>query len=170
MLRFLLLQRDSPENIALGVALGVFIALTPTLGIQVGVTLLAAWALGANRLAALVPLAATNPLTAGPIYGFECWIGAWLLPNAKTEDMLARWQRLKGLIADRGFHAYIDHWRDLARVGWDLWLAMWIGSLIIGGVLAAASYWVALLAGRRDRRRRAERAERRRVETVLPLA
>ncbi len=161
-LRYLFLQRDAPESIALGVALGVFIAFTPTLGVQVVLALLAASALRANRLAALPPLAITNALTAGPIYGLECWLGAALLPNTHTGEMLDRWGLLREAIASRGFHGYLEHWRDLARLGWDLWLAMWIGSLIVGGVLATGSYYVALATVRAHRRRRAARLARQR--------
>ncbi len=156
-LRYLLLQRDTPDSIALGVALGTFVAMTPTLGVQIILALAAAWLLQANRLAVLPPLAITNAFTAGPIYGFECWLGSQLMPHTRSAEMLERWAHLRELIARRDFHAYLDHWRDLARIGWDLWLAMWIGSLIIGGAMAVAAYWATLGIVRAHRRRRAER-------------
>lgn len=164
--RYLLLQRDTPESIALGVALGTFIALTPTLGVQLILALTLAWLLDANRLAALPPLAITNALTAGPIYGFECWIGAQLMPHARSEELLHRWHQLRELIARREFHAYLDHWRDLARTGWDLWLAMWIGSVVVGSIMALAAYWLTLGVVRSHRRRRTGR-RRRTIATVV---
>ncbi|MCX7819665.1 MAG: DUF2062 domain-containing protein [Kiritimatiellae bacterium] len=165
-LRYLLLQRDTPESIALGVALGTFIAMTPTLGVQIILALAAASLLNANRLAALPPLAITNALTAGPIYGLECWIGAQFLPRTCAADLLERWALLRDLIARRDFHAYLDHWRDVAKIGWDLWLAMWIGSLLVGGVMAIAAYWLTLAIVRAHRRRRAIRLRGSTAETA----
>jgi len=165
IVRYLILQRDTPESIALGVAIGTFIAMTPTLGVQIILALAAAWFFKANRLAALPPLAITNAVTAGPIDGLECWIGTQWMPRARAEEMLNRWAHLRDLVARREFHAYLDHWRDLARIGWDLWIAMWAGSLILGGALALAAYWSTLAVVRIHRQRR---AARRRAATSLP--
>ncbi len=153
--RLVFLQRGTPENIALGVAIGMFIAFTPTLGVQIMLALVTASILKANRLAALSPLIITNALTAGPIYGAECWIGARFVPESVCSDLLARWRLLYAAVAQRNFHEYVDHERDLARLGWDLWLAMWIRGLLVGGVAAIASYWAALGIVRAHRHRRA---------------
>lgn len=161
MIRLATLQRGSPESIAWGVAIGIFIAFTPTIGIQViAVLLITAW-IPVNKLAAIVPLFLTNALTAGPIYGLQCWIGAQFLPGARSGEMLTRWHRLRDILSEYGFLAFHENWKDLARVGWDLWLAMWIGAIILGGSLSALSYPATLRVVRAFRERRAHRLRRR---------
>ena len=156
-LKLILLQRDSPQSIARGVALGVWIAFTPTLGLQVVLTLALAGLFRANRLAALPPLLITNALTAGPIYGFECALGARLTPGIREATIHARWQQLHNLASQRGFFAYLEHWKELARLGWDLWLAMWVGGLIVGTLAALIAYPLSLAAAQRIRERRTAR-------------
>lgn len=159
--RLALMQRGSPESIAWGVAIGMFIAFTPTLGFQVIMALLIASLVRANRLATLPPLFLTNAVTAGPVYSFECLIGAQFLPDARSGEMVARWERLRAMIAEHGFFSFHDHWREFARVGWDLWLAMWIGGILVGGALAAAGYFATLAIVRRHREIRARRLQER---------
>lgn len=158
--RLMVVQRGSPESIAWGVAIGVFIAFTPTLGIQIILGLLVAWIVRVNRIATIVPLFLTNVLTAGPVYGFECWLGAQFLPDAKSGEMVARWERLSAALSGLGVFSAHDlhaHWREIARVGWDLWLAMWIGGILVGCFLAVPSYFATLAVVRRYRERRARR-------------
>src|SRR6056297_1739014 len=78
LLRFIRL-RGSPEEIAKGFALGIFIGMTPTFGIQMPLAFFFAWILRENKLAALVGVWITNPLTAPFIYASEYEIGRLLL-------------------------------------------------------------------------------------------
>jgi len=157
MIRLATLQRGSPESVAWGVAIGTFVAFTPTIGFQViAVLLITAW-IPVNKLAALVPLFLTNALTAGPIYGLQCWLGAQVMPGARSSEMLARWHNLRDVLSEYGFLAFHEYWQDIARVGWDLWLAMWIGAILIGGAAALLSYPVTVRVVRAFRNRRSHR-------------
>ena len=61
---------DSPHRIALGVGLGVFIAFTPTFGLQILLYLAIASAIGANKISGIGPLFINNPFTLLPlVYG-----------------------------------------------------------------------------------------------------
>lgn len=158
--RLMVVQRGSPESIAWGVALGTFIAFTPTLGVQVILALLVAWMVRVNRVATVVPLFLTNVLTFVPVYGFELLLGAQFLPDAKSDEMVARWEQFAAKLSNLSvfsFHDLHAHWREIARVGWDLWLAMWIGGILVGSVLAVLSYFATLAVVRRYRERRARR-------------
>ncbi len=59
---------DTPHRIALGVAVGIFVAWTPTFGLQMILTVLLATLLRGNKLVGLPFVWISNPVTAWPIY------------------------------------------------------------------------------------------------------
>ena len=61
-------SNDSPRQIAAGVALGVFIAFTPTVGVQTILALIVATWLRVSRIPAAIMVYITNPVTILPIY------------------------------------------------------------------------------------------------------
>jgi uncharacterized protein (DUF2062 family) len=76
LVRPILFVQDTPRSKAGGVALGVFIAFTPTVGIQMPIAFAAATIFGVNPPLAVAMAWITNPLTVPPIYYFEYRIGA----------------------------------------------------------------------------------------------
>lgn len=78
-LRAMLMLDDSSHRIALGAAIGMFIAMTPTVGIQMLLVLLLAVATRRwfrfNKVAALLMVYVSNPLTVVPIYWFSYKVG-----------------------------------------------------------------------------------------------
>ncbi|MGC2062730.1 MAG: DUF2062 domain-containing protein [Thermodesulfovibrionales bacterium] len=70
---------ESPRRIASAFALGVFIGMSPLLGIHTVLGIAFAWVLKLNRLVTLVGVYVTNPWTIVPIYTFGTWLGARLL-------------------------------------------------------------------------------------------
>ena len=83
LVRFVRL-RGLPEEIAKGVALGIFIGMTPTFGFQMAIALLFAYLLRENRLAAILGVWVTNPVTAPVIYAVEYEMGRLLLGMPRT--------------------------------------------------------------------------------------
>lgn len=71
--------QSEPDAIGRGMALGLFIGFTPTLGVQALLAVLFAFLLRQNKIAAFVGVWITNPLTAPLIYGLEYKIGRLLL-------------------------------------------------------------------------------------------
>lgn len=71
--------RESPGRIAGAFALGVFIGMSPLLGIHTVLGIAFAWILKLNRLVTLVGVYVTNPWTIVPIYTFGTWLGARML-------------------------------------------------------------------------------------------
>jgi uncharacterized protein (DUF2062 family) len=67
------------DAVARGLALGVFIGLTPTFGLQLFIAFALACVLRQNKLATFVGVWVTNPLTAPLIYSIEYEIGRLLL-------------------------------------------------------------------------------------------
>jgi uncharacterized protein (DUF2062 family) len=71
LLRTILSLDDTPHQIALGAAIGMFIAMTPTIGIQMALVMLVALLTRPffhfNRVAALVMVYLSNPITMVPL-------------------------------------------------------------------------------------------------------
>ncbi len=81
LLRFLRLQ-GAPDEIAKGVAIGIFIGMTPTFGLQMLIAVFVAIVLRENKIAAALGVWITNPVTAAPIYALEYESGRRLLQMA----------------------------------------------------------------------------------------
>ena len=138
--RWLLGLKGSPESIALGFAVGVFIALTPTVGAQTLLVIGAALFIRMNLPAAYVSIWISNPLTTLPIYLFNYWVGAKILRMPPGPG----WRVIKETVAQVG--AAQGFWPTIraALVAiWDLGIdvaaPLWLGSLVVataGGVLA----------------------------------
>ncbi len=85
--------KDTPHRIAMAFAIGVFMGISPLLGIHTLSAFFIAWFLGLNRFVAVVGVYITNPWTIIPIYSFSLWIGARLvgmrriLPQIEWESM-----------------------------------------------------------------------------------
>jgi len=118
--------RGLPEEIAKGVALGIFIGMTPTMGLQMPIALVFAYLLKENRLAAVLGVWVTNPATAPFIYGFEYQLGRNLLGM----DYVAFPSELT--------------WESVSKVGYDLLLPLWVGGILCGIVCGAIAYRVTL--------------------------
>lgn len=125
LVRFVRL-RGTPDEIAKGTALGIFIGMTPTFGFQMLIAIFFAWILKENRLAAALGVWVTNPLTAPFIYALEYESGRFLLgmPRIAFPDELS----------------YVA----MTAVGWDLLLPLMFGSLIYAVVSGALTYAIAL--------------------------
>lgn len=125
LVRFVRL-RGLPEEIAKGMALGIFIGMTPTFGFQMGIALVFAYLLKENRLAAILGVWVTNPLTAPLIYAVEYEMGRILLglPRAR-------------LPVELSFEAY-------AKLGWNIIAPLWVGGVISGVILGSLAYFLTL--------------------------
>jgi len=136
VLRFIrraLRSHASPREIAGGLALGLIINFTPTLGFQIPLAISLSALFRVNSLAALAGIQITNPLTAPCVYAMTYRVGKWLLGQ---RDRAFEWRELDAM--------------DLVRAG----AALWVGGLAVGGAFALLAYWVTLhlLARRRSSR------------------
>ncbi|HCF60630.1 MAG TPA: hypothetical protein DFS52_21850, partial [Myxococcales bacterium] len=126
---------DTPHRIALGVAIALFIAWTPTIGFQMGLTLFFATLLRANKVVG-VPFAwLTNPATLWlyiPNYLLGCWLLGEPADITRLVAALGKMFALSGSVSER-----------LAGLGDVLegFLApLWLGSVIVGLLLGALGY------------------------------
>jgi uncharacterized protein (DUF2062 family) len=125
VLRFIRL-RGLPEEIAKGVALGIFIGMTPTFGFQMAIAVFFAYLLRENRLAAVLGVWITNPVTAPFIYAAEYEGGRLLLGMDRV-----------GLPTEFTWKAY-------THLGWEILFPMWVGGILAGIVCGFLTYLVTL--------------------------
>lgn len=114
------LWKPTRRGLAGGLALGLFIGFTPTMGVQIILAGVAAYLLRVNVPVAIAASLVTNPFTAAVVYPLEYQLGVWLIgvpDSAELEGMT---------LAMRGFIRYGQ--------------PLWAGSLFIGTIAAVLGY------------------------------
>jgi len=71
--------KESPHRVALAFSTGVFIGMSPLLGMHTVLWVLAAWLFRLNTFAIIAGVNVTNLWTIVPIYAFSTWLGAQCL-------------------------------------------------------------------------------------------
>ncbi len=114
------------EQMARGVALGTFIALTPTIGFQMALVCALIIFIPGNLPIALAACWITNPISSPAIYYLEYKLGEWIMSTARL---------MPGYV-----------FNDSASISgiYDIAEAMWIGSLVSGIFGALVGYFVTL--------------------------
>jgi len=139
-LKFLRLQED-PKQIAGGMALGVFIAFTPTIPFHMIGALTLAALLRVSPVAAFLGIQISNPLTVTPFYLAAYKVGRFLLHRGQPLAFPATFD----------FQAWL-------HVLWKGGLALQVGGVIIAIPPAIAAYFLTLWGVQRYRRRKAQKA------------
>ncbi len=134
LVRSLLQVTEPPERIALGFAVGVFLGVSPLLGLHTILGLLVAHLVGFNRIVVLAGVYSCNPWILVPYYGFATWFGIQLLGVKEGRN-------LDGLNLLEIFQA--EFWNLLASQ-WRLLLPAFVGSTILCTVLALIAYPISL--------------------------
>ncbi len=128
---------DTPHRIALGVAVGIFITWTPTIGMQMILTVLISALLGANKFVGVPFVWISNPFTAGLVYGPNYFIGSYLLGGnykwSKFFDATGAAMNFSG-----GWVVRIQSWWTATS---EILLPLWLGSVIVAVTLAALTYF-----------------------------
>lgn len=160
-LRSIVTLKGSPEAIALGTAIGVLIAFTPTIGFQMLLGAFIATLVGASRPAAMVPAFITNPVTIPPVYAFTYWLGRFMWRGPSVAEVYSRLVGTVRALGRLSWYEFSSQFAQFLKMGADVFVAMMIGGVIVGGILGAASYPLVLHAVRAYRRGMEERRERR---------
>ncbi len=134
-LRKIVSQDDTPHSLALGTAIGMFIGLTPTGGLQMFLVMGTAWLCKPffrfNQLAGILAVYVSNPFTAFPIYWFNYWVGTFFVGGNLTKE------RLADLLAYEGS---ITWWAKLWELVVDIGLPLTLGSIIVGTIAGLITY------------------------------
>ena len=135
MVRRLLMLDDTPHSIALGTAVGMFVGLTPTVGIQMILVGLLAVILRPffrfNISAGMITVYISNPITMLPLYALFYSTGTMLLGTGSSGPVDFQ----------AGFTEHLGDTRALMQfvfvdVGWP----MVIGSLLVASIGAGITY------------------------------
>lgn len=138
--------KDSPQRVALAVAIGLFIGMTPTVGVQMAMVLMAAAIPGLkfNIPIACAAVWISNPFTMIPLYYGMYWLGVVLL-NRQEMDFA----KFKGILQEfitsikEGESILKSFWEGLVGIfdiGMDIAIPMWVGGIAMGLCLAIPAY------------------------------
>jgi hypothetical protein len=125
---------DTPHRIALGVAIGIFVAWTPSIPAQMVSVIALSWLLRANKLVGLPFVWITNPVTILPIYGPNLLLGQWILGKP-----VGNFSALYGAMHFGGGPI------ETAQIWWSaiapILVELWVGSLIVATILGVMTYF-----------------------------
>ncbi len=135
LLRQILALDDTDHSKALGVAIGMFIGMTPTVGIQMAMVLVTAVLTSRlfyfNRVAALLTVYISNPFTMLPLYWMNYKIGTWFVAGNVTREEFAQALEYNGLA---------EWWDAILKLFVTIGTPLIVGSMIVATVLGVASY------------------------------
>lgn len=135
-MRQILAVKDSPRRIAASFAVGVFIGMSPLLGIHTLLGIAIAWQFRLNKFVTLIGVYVTNPWTIVPIYTFGTWVGAKVVGLESIIPSID-WSRIT-------FLGLLGQFRPLL-------LPFVVGNTLIGLIAATVGYfliYVAVKSGR----------------------
>lgn len=163
----LLRAPGAPREIAGGVALGLFVAMLPTVGGHTAMALVVVelarrlFRFRLSRVAAVAGVWITNPLTAAPLYGLS-----WLVGRPLARAILPA-----HLLAGEGVHLSITHLASAGPFLAELLVGLTLGGIVIGAPLAFLGYRLTLRAAQRYQARKASRRKARpAAEREAPVA
>lgn len=151
-LKFIRLKGD-PDVLARGVAIGLFIGVTPTIPLHTVLILLITLVTRSSKIAGLLTsLIISNPLTIPPTYYFSWKVGAWL---TRTD---ISWLRIKEVldlvVSDAAFMARVA---SVAHLGREALVTLMLGGFVMAlpcglvGYVAAHRFFVTVQKKRRER-------------------
>jgi uncharacterized protein (DUF2062 family) len=132
--------KEPTHRIALAFALGVFVGISPFLGLHYVGAFFLAWLFRLNRLVALVGVSVNNPWTIVPISTSSVWIGAKVM-GIKEVLPVINWAGIS-LTAIIGKFSDMENLLILTRKLWPVLSSFFVGSMLICVVSAIASYFI----------------------------
>lgn len=139
LLRSILMLDDTAHSIALGTAIGMFIALTPTVGIQMLIVICFAFVTRPlfrfNQIASLITVYISNPLTMIPIYWFDYKVGTYYVGGSMNQKEFAK------IFEFEGFSGW---WETVKQLILEVGSPLIIGSLIVATFCSLVTYPIML--------------------------
>lgn len=127
---------DSPHRLALGVALGMWVALLPLVGIQMITSAALCHPFKGNKVVAMAMAWVSNPITLVPIFLPCYWLGCLILglDAIPYDDFVAI------------FSPDVEGWWSRIAASWSAMMAifgpLWLGSAIVATVVAVPCYFI----------------------------
>lgn len=126
-LREVIRLRESPHKIALAFSVGVFLGMSPFLGLHAILGAAVAWIFRLNMFAIIAGVNITNPWTIVPIYTFCTWVGAKCLGKNQIIPEID-WSNIS-------FSHLLDSLKPIL-------MPFIFGTLLVGSITAIVSYIV----------------------------
>lgn len=130
-LRQVIATKESPHRVAVAFSIGVFLGMSPLIGIHTLLGLAIAWIFRLNKFVTLVGVFVTNPWTIVPIYTFGIWTGAKLLGINRVVPQID-WTHMTFL--------------DIAQNFTPIILPFFVGTTLVGTVAGLISYIIIFFA------------------------
>lgn len=129
--------QGTPESLAMGLAIGAGIGITPTLPLHTIIVIGATLFFRVNTFAGLIAaVLVSNPLTFFIQYYLAWKIGNFLLPHRLT------WERIKYLLAHLKTEGLIESLETVSHMGFDTVLVMMTGGIILAIPTGIITYFV----------------------------
>ncbi|UCG33860.1 MAG: DUF2062 domain-containing protein [Phycisphaerales bacterium] len=160
---------DTPHRIALGVAVGLFVAMSPLFGLHMILALILAIILRANRAIAIAAAWVCNPATFLPILSLNWFVGQTVIPQEALQDPGQIQRRISQATGGAEGLFSAEFWVGLFNLIVGLGAEIWVGSIVVGLVVAPAGYLVIHRAVLWHRHHRLARRARRARPVVTAL-
>jgi uncharacterized protein (DUF2062 family) len=141
---------DTPHKIALGLAIGLFVAWSPLIGLHIFLAIALSFLFRANKFSAFVSIWASNIFTFFIIYYPEYLLGRLILSIFLPGRTLSSRQVLDSLhnLLSPGhilecFYSS-EYWKQFWHLTKSIGPELWIGSLILGSLVAVCSYFISI--------------------------
>lgn len=135
LLRKILGINDSAHSIALGTAIGMAIGMSPTVGIQMAIVMVVAMATRPffhfNRMAGVLTVYVSNPVTMVPIYYFLYWVGTFFVEGTVTREDFQK------ILQYEGFQGW---WEAITGLFVDIGAPLLIGTAIVAPLCGVVTY------------------------------
>ena len=133
-------QRGNPFFLARGVALGVFIGITPTIPLHTVSIIALAYPFKASKISGLLAsVLVSNPFMIPFCYTFSWLIGDLLLPGVLTRDKIDAVMEL--ISTGAGFMTTL---REMGGLGLDALVVLLLGGCILAIPFTVAGYFISL--------------------------
>jgi len=143
---------DSPRSLAMGVIMGLWVSLTPTVGIQMTIVVILGTLMRANRIVAVAMTWISNPVTFVPMYYGYYKLGLWI-----TGRQGITYSEIDELVR---VNESRSSWDVIVEAFEVLGTPLWIGSLVIATLIAIPAYPFVLRAFERRSMQRGEVREK----------
>lgn len=157
---------DTPHKIALGIAIGLFVAWTPLLGLHIFIVIALSILLRANKFAAFVSVWASNIFTYAIMFYPAYLLGNFICDFFPSHSVLSD-QQVSSLFNKlfapanmlSGFYTK-EYWRQFVLLLKEIGPELWIGCLLLGLVAAVGSYFICYKVIRSHRKKNPHRRYR----------
>ena len=116
-------------------AIGMFIGMTPTVGIQMIIVIIFAFLtsplFGFNRMAALITVYISNPVTMVPLYWFDYQVGTLFFEGTATRKDFEKVLQ---------YQSFSEWWETIVHLFLGIGVPLVVGSLVVATILGGVTY------------------------------